>query len=70
MAPSMMNLSRSEAVQPRLRTAPPLDRTIGVHRTFARIPFPRHTGGIVLVLCFRDAWVSHSPPCVQKQRRP
>ena len=56
-AASVTYLSRREGVPPCLRTSPPLDGTLGVHRTSWRIPFPRHAC-MFLVLGFRGAWVS------------
>ena len=52
-----------------LAHAPPLGRTLWVHRTSWRIPFPRHAC-MFLELRFRGAWVSHAPPRVPKQRTP
>ena len=69
MAASVTCLSRWEGVPPCLRTSPLLGRTLGVHQTSWRIPFPRRRGTF-LVLGFRGAWVSHAPPRVPKQRRP
>ena len=69
IAASVTCLSRREGVPPCLRTSPPLDGTLGVHRTSWRIPFPRRACTF-LVLGFRGAWVSHAPPRVPKQRRP
>ena len=69
MAARMMCLSRREGVPLCLRTSPPLGRTLEVHRTSWRIPFPRHACTF-LVLGFRGACVSHAPPRVPKQRGP
>ena len=69
IAASMTYLSCREAVPPCLRRSPPLGRTLGVHRTSWRIPFPRHAS-MSLVLGFRGAWVSYTPPRVPQQRRP
>ena len=70
MAVSMMNVSHLEGVPPCLRTSSSLDGTLGVEGTSWRIPFPRHASGVVLVLEFRGALVSHATPRVPKQRRP
>ena len=52
IAARVTNVSRREGVLPCLRTSSPLGGTLGAHRTSWRIPFPRHTDGIVLVLGF------------------
>ena len=70
MAASVTNVSRQEGVPLCLHTSPPLDRTLGVHRTSWRIPFSRHASGVVFVVGIRGACVSHAPPRVPKQRRP
>ena len=69
MAATLTYLSRQEGVFPCLRVSPPLDRTLGVHRTSWRIQFPRQAG-MFLVLGFRGARVSHAPPRVPKQHWP
>ena len=45
IAAGMTCLSHREGVPPCLRTSPPLGVTLEVHRTFWRIPFPRHVLG-------------------------
>ena len=69
IAASVTCLSRREGVLPCLRTSPPLDRTLEVHRTSWYIPFPRHAC-MFLVMGSRGAWVSEAPPRVPKQGRP
>ena len=69
IAASVTNGSHGEDVPPCLRTSPPLGATLGFHRTSCCIPFPRHASGVVLVLGFRGALVSHAPLRVPKQRR-
>ena len=62
IAASLTSVSCREGVAQCLRTSPPLGGTLGVHRTSWRIAFPMHASGVVLVLGFRVAWVSHTPP--------
>ena len=69
MAASGTHLSRREALPQCLRKSPPLNRTLGVHRTSERILLPRHAC-MFLVLEIRDAWVSQAPPRDPKQRTP
>ena len=68
IAVSVTCWSRREGVFPCLRTSDPLGGTLEVHRTSWRIPFPEHAC-MFLVLGFRGASVSHTPPRVPKQRR-
>ena len=68
IAASVTCLSRTEDVPPCLPTSPPLGGDLEVHRTSWQIRFQRHAG-MLLVLGFRGAWVSHAPPRVLKQRR-
>ena len=70
IAASVTNDLGLEGVPPCLRRSPPLGRSLGVHQTSWRIPLPRHSSGVVLVLGFRGGWVSHAPPGVPKGRRP
>ena len=69
IAAGAMCLSRREGVPPRLRTSPPLGRTLEVHRTSWRIPFPMHACAFLVIGC-RGASLSHAPPGVPKQCRP
>ena len=68
MAASVTNLSRWDGVPTCLRTTPPLGITLEVHQTSWRIQFPMHASGMVLVLGFQGAWLSHAPPRIAKQR--
>ena len=70
IATGVTKVSGREVVPPCLRTSPPLDGTLGVHRTSRRIPLLRHAGSVLLVLGFRGAWVSYTPLRVPKQRWP
>ena len=66
IAASVTNVSGREGVLPGLPTSPRLGGTRGVHCTSWRIRFPWHPTGVVLVLGFGGAWVSHNPPGVRK----
>ena len=63
------HLSRREGVPPCLHRSPPLDGTLGVHRTSWRIPFPRHASGVLLVLELRLESKSSAGLRMQPYRR-
>ena len=67
---SVTNVSRREGVPACLRTFHPFGRTLGFTRRHGISRSPWHARGVVLVLGFRGAWVSHAPPQGPKQPRP